>query len=188
MKKLDKIILTIFSIIILVGGIVACLVIAEILDVSTAQDLMRQALTTEPANKVMLTISIISILLAVKALLWGAPTVTEEEIIKGKDVLLKNDNGRLMISVATIESLVNSVVSGFNSVQEIKTGISVDEENNVSVLVNLIVTKDVVIKDLTVNIQNKIKEAIKKTSDLDVKEVNVRIKNVVSVPEVENKD
>ena len=92
-----------------------------------------------------------------------------------------------MISATTIESLVNSVVNGFNSVQESKTNIIVDAENKVSVLVNLIVTKDVIIKDLTLDIQNKIKDAIKKTSDLDVKEVNVRIKNVVSVPEVEKK-
>ena len=42
------------------------------------------------------------------------------------------------------------------------------------------VSKNVIIKDLTVNMQNKIKEAIKKTSDLEVKEVNVKIKNIVS--------
>ena len=35
MKKLDKLILTIFSIIILVGGIIACLIIAGILDIKT---------------------------------------------------------------------------------------------------------------------------------------------------------
>ena len=42
-----------------------------------------------------------------------------------------------------------------------------------------IITKDVIIKDLTLNMQNRIKEAIKKTSDLEVNEVNVRIKNIV---------
>ena len=31
--------------------------------------------------------------------------------------------------------------------------------------------------------QNKIKEAIKKTSDLEVKEVNVKIKNISNEPE-----
>ena len=186
MKKFDKAILTIFSIIILVAGIVSCLVISGILEIKIAEDLMRQALTVEPFNKVVLGISIVGILLALKALLWGTPSSSKEEQ-NGKDVLMQNNNGRLMISATTIESLVNSVVNGFNSVQESKTNIIVDAENKVSVLVNLIVTKDVIIKDLTLDIQNKIKDAIKKTSDLDVKEVNVRIKNVVSVPEVEKK-
>ena len=93
-----------------------------------------------------------------------------------------------MISIATLENLVSAVVKQFNSVQDTKTNIKVDNENNVIVLVDLIVMKDVVIKDLSLTIQNKIKEAIKKTSDLEVKEVNVRIKNIVSVPEGENKD
>ena len=31
--------------------------------------------------------------------------------------------------------------------------------------------------------QNKIKEAIKKTSDLEVKEVNIKIKNISNEPE-----
>ena len=64
------------------------------------------------------------------------------------------------------------------------TRIQLDEQNNVIVLVNLIVTKDVVIKELTLNLQNKIKEEIKKTSDLEVKEVNVRIKNVINPDEI----
>jgi uncharacterized alkaline shock family protein YloU len=88
-----------------------------------------------------------------------------------------------MISIATLESLVNTVVKQFNSVQEIKTNIKVDNENNVIVLVDLIVMKDVVIKELSLAIQNKIREAIKNTSDLEVKEVNIRIKNYTAKKE-----
>ena len=125
-------------------------------------------------------------LLALKAIFWTTPSTEQKEVKGGRDVLLKNDSGRLMISMATIESLVISVVSQFNSVEDAKANIVVDEENNLSVLVNLVVEKSVIIKDLSLEIQNKIKEAIKKTSDLEVKEVNVRIKNVVNVPEGEN--
>ena len=42
------------------------------------------------------------------------------------------------------------------------------------------VKENVVIKDLSSNIQTKIKEAIKKTSDLSVKEVNIKVKNIMS--------
>ena len=44
------------------------------------------------------------------------------------------------------------------------------------------------IKDISNELQMKIKAAMKRTADLDVKEVNVRIKNIVSVPEGENKE
>ena len=89
-----------------------------------------------------------------------------------------------MISKATLESLVNSVVKGFDSAEDVKTIIQADENNNLNVLVNMVVGKDVIIKELTLNIQNKIKEAIKKTSDLEVKEVNVKIRNIAT----ENKE
>ena len=101
-----------------------------------------------------------------------------------RDVLMKNNNGQLIISRTTIENLVNAVINDFSGVKESMTRIQLDEQNNVIVLVNLIVTKDVVIKELTLNLQNKIKEEIKKTSDLEVKEVNVRIKNVINPDEI----
>ena len=97
---------------------------------------------------------------------------------------MKNNNGQLIISRTTIENLVNAVINDFSGVKESMTRIQLDEQNNVIVLVNLIVTKDVVIKELTLNLQNKIKEEIKKTSDLEVKEVNVRIKNVINPDEI----
>lgn len=186
MKIVDKIILTIFAIIILALGVILSLMIVGWLDTLTVYNAIK-AITVDPTNKIVLVTAIVCILLAIKALFWSAPT-NEKDEAKLKDVLMQNDNGRLMISIATLESLVSTVVKQFNSVQDTKTNIKVDDENNVIVLVDLIVMKDVVIKDLSLTIQNKIKEAIKKTSDLEVKEVNVRIKNIVSVPEGENKE
>ena len=52
-------------------------------------------------------------------------------------------------------------------------------------IVNLVVKENAVIKELTSNLQTKIKEAVKKSSDLEVKEVNVRVKNIEPVkPEI----
>ena len=53
-----------------------------------------------------------------------------------------------------------------------------DKENNVNVFVNLTVTNDAVIKDLSVNLQNDIKQKVKNATDLEVKEVNIKIKDV----------
>ena len=42
----------------------------------------------------------------------------------------------------------------------------------------LVVNENVIIKELATNLQNKIKEEVKNTSDLDVKEVNIKIINL----------
>ena len=186
MKKIDKLILTIFAIIILIEGIILNLVVVGWLNTGIVYNAVK-SITVDPINKVVLLSAVVCILLAIKALFWSTP-INKKEGTNTKDVLMQNDSGKLMISIATLENLVSAVVKQFNSVQDIKTNIKVDNENNVIVLVDLIVMKDVVIKDLSLTIQNKVKEAIKKTSDLEVKEVNVRIKNIVSVPEGENKE
>ena len=180
MKKLDKIILTIFSVIILLEGIVIGLLILGWVDFSTIFSLVRNTLTTSPASQITLALVIICIICSVKCIFFDTSSNGNK---KDRDVLMQNDNGRLIISITTLENLVNSVVKSFDSAIDTNTRIQLDSENNVIVLVNLTVTKDVIIKELTLNMQNKIKEAIKKTSDLEVKEVNVRIKNIANPEE-----
>ena len=47
------------------------------------------------------------------------------------------------------------------------------------VYINLVVSPEAVIKDLSANLQTKIKEKIKNATDLEVKEVNITIKKVL---------
>ena len=178
MKKLNKLILVIFSLIILILGVFINLLAVGWMEFDMAFSLIRNALTTNPSSQIILVTTEIFMLLAIVAI-FVDPTDKKDKKI-GQDVLMQNDNGKLMISRDTIENLVNTVVSKFSAAREVHTRIALDSESNVIVLVDLTVTEDVVIKELTLNLQNKIKEAIKKTSDLEVKEVNVRIKNIES--------
>ena len=184
MKKLNKLILVLFSILILIQGIAISLIIIGLLDFSAVATLVNRALSIEPANQIIFVITIIFILLSIKCIFFDSSSKSTKN--KQRDVLMQNESGRLIISIDTLENLANSVVKGFMGAKEVTTKIQLDNENNVIVLVNLLVTKDVVIKELTLNIQNKIKEAIKSSSDLEVKEVNVRVKNIVAPEESEN--
>ena len=56
--------------------------------------------------------------------------------------------------------------------------IILDKENNVIVYVILSVKENAVIKELSNNLQTKIKTTIKKASDLEVKEVNISVRNL----------
>ena len=95
-------------------------------------------------------------------------------------ILLENDNGKLLISKDTLENIASSVVKEFENAENITSRIELDKENNVKVFVTLTVRSNTVIKDLSNSLQFQIKEAIKTSLDLDVKEVNIRVKNIAS--------
>ena len=178
MNKFSKFVLVIFSVIILVIGVGINLIAIKWLDINMALDLIEKALTSSPSDKIILVISEFGILFALISIFIDS--TENKETKTGRDILMKNNSGRLLISRETIENLIDSVVKEFPGAKESTSKIHLDENNNVAVLVDLTVTKDVVIKDLTINMQERIKEAIKKTSDLEVSEVNVRIKNIAS--------
>ena len=74
--------------------------------------------------------------------------------------------------------LQSGVVKGFDSAENVTSRVELDKDNNVIVYVNLNVKENAVIKELSTNLQTKIKSTIKKASDLEVKEVNIKVKDI----------
>lgn len=182
MKILDKIGLIVFSSIVLLSGLAIILGIAGWLDLDLIIDAVELIITGEVASKITFGVSIVLILLAVKCIFLNSDAKSTSS---GKDgILLENDNGKLLVSKDTIESLANSVVRNYEMAQNVATNVKLDDENNVSIFVTLFVHSEAVIKDLTVSLQKDIKATIKKSLDLDVKEVNVKIKNIAAKKEV----
>ena len=133
-------------------------------------------------SKIILAFSIIFILLAIKCIFFDSSAKEKEESKNG--ILLENSNGKLLITKETIENLVNAVVKGFDSAENVTTRVELDKENNVKVFVNLSVKENAIIKELSTNLQTKIKTTIKKTSDLEVKEVNIKVKDIEPVKNI----
>lgn len=181
MKIIEKITLIIYSNIMLILSIIACLLVFGWLDLDVVGKIVQSCLTTDPASKIVLGVSVLFILLSIRCIFFD-PT-SKEEIKDRQGVLLENENGRLMISKETIENLVDSVARDFKDAEDITTRVELDKDNNVMIYANLVVTSDAVIKELSANLQNKIKERVKTATDLEVKEVNISVKKVAQTQE-----
>ena len=181
MKVIEKITLIIYSNIMLILSIILCLLIFGWLDMGVVGKVIKNCITTDPGSKITLGVSIVFILLSIRCIFFD-PT-SREEIKDKQGVLLENSNGKLMISKETIENLVESVAKGFKEAESITTRVELDKENNVSIFANLVVSSDAIIKELSADLQNKIKERVKMATDLDVKEVNITVKKVAQVRE-----
>lgn len=176
MRIIEKIALIIFSYLILILSIIMCLLIFGWINEGLVGDFIVNIKSNPTLSAVTLIVSVIMILLAIKCIFFDS---TGKEIAKQREgILLENNDGKLLISKETIENLIASVAKGFDGAENVNSKVYVDKENNLSVYVTLFVHPDAVIKDLSNNLQNKIKEAVKKTSDLDVKEVNIKVRNI----------
>ena len=176
MKILDKFNLVLFSILILVISLIICLLSFGWLSIDLALDGIKFLVTDTVANNIALGIAIVLILLSIKSIFFNSYAKSE---IQGKEgILLENDNGKLLVSKDTIESLTNAVVKSFDSAETVMTKVDVDNESHVKIYITLFVHPDAVIKELSNKLQTDVKETIKKSLDLDVTEVNIRVKNI----------
>ena len=176
MKILERIALILFSIVMIIIAITSCLVVFDVVELKTIYKSIEELLKDDVARKVIIGSSIVAILLAIKALFFPTRMKKKQEIKSG--VLLENKDGRLLISKDTIENIVNGVVKGFDEAVESQTKVMLDANNNITVFISLLVKNDSIIKEMSSNMQTRIKETIKRNTDLEVSQVNINIRDV----------
>lgn len=177
MKFIEKITLIIYSNIMLILSVIACLLVFGWIDIDVVQNLVKDLILYGTSSKIILGVSIVFILLSLRCIFFD-PT-SKQELKDKQGILLANDNGKLMISKETIEDLVQAVTKQYKMAKEVTSRVELDKENNVNIFVNLVVGSDTVIKDLSADLQDKIKTKVKETTDLEVKEVNITVKKAV---------
>ena len=176
MKFLDKLALKIFSIIIFIIAISMILLITGIISIDMIVDEINKIPSGETALQVTIAVIAVLMLLAIKGLFF-----TSKAEDNGKDgIVLENNSGKLVISKESLESLIASVIKEIPGAETVSSRTILDKNKNLIIFVTAIVSKDVMLKDISNELQTKIKETIKKTADLEEKEVNIRIKNITS--------
>lgn len=173
MKFLERFALVIYSYIIILLSIIVSLLVFNWIEIDKISEILRILVTGAVSSKILLGLSVFFILLSIKCIFFDDRSKQKAKEVQG--ILLKNENGQLMISKESIENIVKNTVLGFENIQECKTRIDVNSENQLRITLFLTVNESVVIKELASNLQTKIKEEVKKVSDLEVQEVNVKV-------------
>lgn len=176
MKFLDRLALKIFSVIIFVLAIGTIFLLTGIITVNDIVGEFAIISNGETAIKITLGILAVLLLLAFKGLFF-----TSKPESKGKEgVILENSSGKLVISKESLENLISNVTKEIPGADTVASRTIVDKNKNLIVYVTAVVSKDVMIKDVSNELQQRVKDAMKRTADLDVKEVNIKIKNITS--------
>ena len=113
MKFLDKFGLALFSIIVLSISLIFCMTIFNWSDIEVLYKLENTLLMHETVKNFTLGISIFLIILSLKCIFFNGYSKENKE--KKEGILLENENGKLLISIDTIENLTSRVVKSFNT-------------------------------------------------------------------------
>lgn len=177
MKFIEKLSLTIFSIIILILSLILSLMLFNWIEIKNIYYVLQYIILTPVVANTALVTVIILMLLSIKCIFF--PSYNKEKTEKTEGILLENESGKLLISIETIENLVKGVIIGFENVKSAVCRVKLDKQvNNVIIDLNLVVSSDTIIKDLSANLQTRVKEVIKTTTDIEVKQINIKIKNI----------
>jgi len=176
MKFLERFVLTIFSIVVLVLSVAMLLIMFGIADATIITKPIYYVMEDVIAYRTALVVLTIFILFAIKGIFFKSK---KENL--GKDgIVLENASGKLVISKESLENLVASVAKEIPGAEAVSSRTVLDKDRNLKVYVSTTVARDMMLKEVSTTLQDKIKEAMKQTADLDVKEVNIRIKNISS--------
>lgn len=93
-------------------------------------------------------------------------------------ILLENENGSLLITKESISNLVESELRKTEDVKDYNVKIEFDSKRDLIVNVVMIVKDQTVIKEISAKVQENIKLSIKRATDLEVNQINIKIKNV----------
>lgn len=177
MKFLERLSLVLFSNIILILSILLCLILFGWVDASTFTWIIGMALNHTVATNVTLGVCIVLILLSIKCIFFGSAGQEEEEENLENGILLENEDGRLLITKETIRNIALNVIDNFDGALNPKVELEMDKQNHVKMNVIITAKELTAINQLSKNIQLKVKETIKKTTDLELSAVNVAIRN-----------
>ena len=184
MKLVDKVIYFIFSVIILAIVVVMFTVILNIGGIvnpvfNFISNIPNMSFTQEQITYIVI-IEILLFIMAIKGILF------QSKLEENKDaIILENNSGKLIISRKTLENLVKDISNGVQGVENSFARVNVSKDTELIISIDIVV-KEGSIKDITKKLQEDVKIAIKKASDLNVSEVNVNIKNIKKINESNN--
>lgn len=174
MKILEKFVLILYSLLILILSALVCLIIFNVISFEQIKSAIEFVQKDTALIITILAVSVVFMLLSVRCLFFRK----KKEIKKSTatDILLENDSGRLLISKNAIENAARNIVKdSLRLDSEMKVTVDIDPANNISVYIAVMIDRSTRVRELTLDLQLRIKNEIKESFGLEVKQVNIKV-------------
>ncbi len=172
MKLLDRILLTMYTFVILLLSVVLLGISLRLLSLEAVIDTISALRYGWPFALIAFSVALIFFVLSLRLLmanfLRDKPTST---------LLKATELGTIRVSVNTLDTLAQKAVRVFNEVKDVKSLI-VPEPDGVRIQLKVTIMPDVNMPELTQSLQQKVKEYVENVSGITVKEVRIYVDNL----------
>ncbi|MBM7622760.1 alkaline shock response membrane anchor protein AmaP [Sporohalobacter salinus] len=169
MQILDRIIIFIFTVL---------LIFISLIMIGSAVELIPQSYITAFINQYygQAVVGVIGAILLLVALRILYPLFKKKE--KNKNTIVReNSLGQIRISLLAIDALVNKAVTQTRGVKEVESKLKVGEKG-LNIFLEVIVTPDINIPEISEELQESIKEYLKQTTGVVVGQIEVLVDKV----------
>lgn len=176
MKFFNRMCLVIFSLIILLLTTTIILMSLGVLETKLFTVVLTSLITAKTSLRITIIVSVILFVLSFRFVFFKI----EKDDNTKDGIIMENANGKLIISKESLENMIYSSAKLINGIDYISSRTLIDKEHNLLITVTIQVGENVIIKDVSAGLQDKIKETMKNTADLQVGKVIVNVKNIVT--------
>lgn len=174
MKILEKFVLILYSLLMLIVSAIICLIIFKVITIDQIKNCIEFVQSDTALVITILAVSIICILLSIRCLFFRKKKQIKKSTTT--DILLENESGRLLISKNAIENAAKNIVKeSLHLDTDMKVTADIDPANNISIYIAVMLDRALKVRDLTLDLQLKIKNEIKESFGLEVKQVNIKV-------------
>lgn len=174
MKILEKFVLILYSLLMLIVSAIICLIIFKVITIDQIKNCIEFVQSDTALVITILAVSIICILLSIRCLFFRKKKQIKKSTTT--DILLENESGRLLISKNAIENAAKNIVKeSLHLDTDMKVTADIDPANNISIYIAVMLDRALKVRDLTLDLQLRIKNEIKESFGLEVKQVNIKV-------------
>lgn len=171
MKSLEKLILILFSIIILVISVFLILTSTEMIKTTEILGAVEAWLVNNKVAGI-----VIGSIFALFGLIGVFSCSSDSEDVK-TGLAIKNEQGTVYITKDTFENIILSITKNYAELKNVKVELNVDD-TGVTANIFAYILPDTILPDLTSKLQAHIKNGVKKQTTVEIKEANIKVKGV----------
>lgn len=174
MNVFDRLILTIYSLVLILLSILAIGVFANVIDRSWVEQFFSAIYGSSTINLPYLIVALLFLVISIRFFFSGLRVRRNRE---DKAVYLRNDYGHVSISYDTIRAVAERAARKVRGVRDLKTHVSSRDLGNV-ISIKVTFDGETPLPELTQNLQSEVKARVEAITGLEIAEVTVKIVEV----------